>query len=285
VKEKAVPEQGADSRWPVAIVTGAGQGIGQGIALRLAAEGWRVAAADIDEAAAQSTTQAVRATGGQALALPLDVRDAGSIAAALRAVLDTWGSVAALINNAGVLQESMAITETPLDEWQRVLAVNLTGVFLCCQAVAPVMMAAEHGRIVNIASLNALSPAPLVAAYNVSKAGVVSLTKTLAYELAPFGVTVNAICPGPIDTATNRRALVRRAGMLGITLDELLERVRANIPAGRMGMPEDIAQLVAFLISDGAGFLTAETFTAAGGMAGGAKVVPRAAVRLAAARA
>lgn len=265
----------------VAIVTGAGRGIGRAIALRLAGVGARLVVADIDETAALATVEEIRALGRPALASAVDVSDAQSVESMVRKTLDEFGSIYALVNNAGIQQESIPLVDMSLDHWSRVLAVNLTGVFLCCRAVAPIMMEQEQGRIISIASLNALSPAPLVVAYNVAKTGVVSLSKTLGYELAPYHVTVNAVCPGPVSTETNREALSRRAAVLGMSAEEMLDRARAGIPLGRMANPEDIAHMVAFLASDEAGHITAETFTVAGGLPGSSKLVPRQARKIA----
>ena len=164
-------------------------------------------------------------------------------------------------------------------EWTRVLNVNLYGVFFCCREVGALMAQQESGKIINIASLNAVSPAALSVSYNVAKAGVVSLTQTLAVELAPFGVNVNAISPGPVATEFHDTVMPQRAATLGITREAMVERVRASIPLGRWGKPEDIAKAVLFLASDQSEWMTGQNLMVAGGLAGVAAAPPKQLVR------
>jgi NAD(P)-dependent dehydrogenase (short-subunit alcohol dehydrogenase family) len=155
-----------------------------------------------------------------------------------------------------------------LAEWNRILNVNLSGLFLCCREVGIVMAKQGGGRIINIASLNSVSPAALTAAYNVSKAGVVSLTQTLAVELAPFGINVNAISPGPIETEFHGVVMPQRAATLGISREEMVEKIRAAIPLGRWGRPADIGKVVLFLASAQSDWITAQNLIVSGGLSG-----------------
>ncbi len=150
-------------------------------------------------------------------------------------------------------------------EWNRVLAVNLTGTFFMCRAVLPGMIAGGFGRIFNIASVSALRPGSHVVAYNVSKAGVVNLTQTLAKEVGPKGVTINAVCPGTVDTDLGRRALRERAKLLGISPDALTQRYVSGLAIPRLAMPDDVAHTVAFLASNVANYITGEVLAVSGG--------------------
>ena len=184
-----------------------------------------------------------------------------------------------LVNCAGVPPNVVPLIHLSTAEWNRVLSVNLIGVFFCCREVGALMAQQESGKIINIASLNAVSPAALSVSYNVAKAGVVSLTQTLAVELAPFGVNVNAISPGPVATEFHDTVMPQRAATLGITREAMVERVRASIPLGRWGKPEDIAKAVLFLASDQSEWMTGQNLVVAGGLAGVAAAPPKQVVR------
>jgi NAD(P)-dependent dehydrogenase (short-subunit alcohol dehydrogenase family) len=262
-------------RGRVAIITGAGQGLGKAMAQRLAGEGALVVIADLREDAANQTASQIEAEGARALAMRTDVTQASDVAEMVRRTLSEMGRLDIVVNNAGIGPNVFPIVELPEEEWTKVLAVNLTGTFLCCREAARHFMAQEGGSIINISSINGLSPSVFVAAYNVAKAGVISLTKTLAMELAVYGVRVNSICPGPVYTEINQKLMPQRAEILGITVEEMVERVRSGVPLGRWGEPEDIAAAVAFFASDDAAFITGEVLTVAGGMAGAVTSAPR----------
>ena len=168
-----------------------------------------------------------------------------------------------------------AITELSDQHWQQVIDVTLTGTFFCCRSAGRWMRRRESGAIVNISSINGINPAALVAAYNVAKAGVISLTRTLALELAAYGVRVNAVCPGPVYTDFNRRVMSQRCESLGIEEDEMIERVRQAIPLGRWGQPSDIAHTVGFLSSPAAGWITGEVVRVSGGLEGVSAAPPK----------
>jgi 3-oxoacyl-[acyl-carrier protein] reductase len=173
-----------------------------------------------------------------------------------------------LINNAAVQQQVCPLLDLPDTEWFRVLNINLTGVFYCSRAAGRRMARQERGIILNVSSINGLSPAALVGAYNASKAAVISLTKTLAVELAAHGVRVNAVCPGPVLTEMNRQVMAERGKTLDLTFQEMIDRVTQSIPLGRWGEPQDIASLVTFLVSPAAKWITGEVFRISGGLEG-----------------
>ncbi len=218
----------------VAVVTGGGQGLGRGIALELAGQGADVVIAEIDEGRGQEVAREIQERGGKAIAIVTDVTAESSVEKMVQGVLDAKGRIDILVNNAGARPNVAAVVDLPLDEWHRVL--------LCCRAVGRVMMRQESGKIVNISSINGINPAALSGAYNVAKAGVISLSRTLAMELAPYGVNVNAICPGPLHTDFHSHLMPQRAQTLGISTEQMMERIRGAIPLGRWGEPEDVAK-------------------------------------------
>ena len=168
-----------------------------------------------------------------------------------------------------------AVVELTDQEWDRVLNVTLTGTFYCCRAAGRIMECQESGSIVNVASINGQNPAALVAAYNVAKAGVISLTRTLALELAAYGVRVNAVSPGPVYTDFNKTVMAQRCESLDVSEDEMIERVRKAIPLGRRGQSEDIANQVAYLCGDAAGWITGEIVRVSGGLEGVSAAPPK----------
>ena len=243
----------------VAVITGAASGMGLAIARTLAARGDRVALLDLQGDAANEAAESLRATGARAIAAEVDVTDRAAVDAALGKVRAELGPVAIMVTAAGV-DRFETFTDITAEGWERVLAVNLTGTFHCLQAAVPDMLAARWGRMVTIASSSAQSGAARMAHYVASKAGVIGLTKALALELAPFGITVNTIPPGMIDTPMLRRA--EAAGDV-MKLEKLVPRA---IPVGRAGTPDDIAATCGFLCSDEAGFITGQVVGVNGGM-------------------
>ncbi len=262
---------GGDLAGAIAVVTGAAQGLGLGIARELGRRGASVVAADVQLEKAETECERLRAEGLQARAASLDVTDS----AAVDSFFGGLDRVDILVNNAGAGQRLAPISELPDTEWQRVMDATLTGAFYCCRAAARIMERREAGAIVNVSSINGQNPAALAAAYNVAKAGVISLTRTLALELAAYGVRVNAVCPGPVYTEFNRRVMDQRRKSLGIGEDEMIERVRAAIPLGRWGEPEDIAGAVAFLCSPQSGWITGEVLRVSGGLEGVSATPPK----------
>jgi NAD(P)-dependent dehydrogenase (short-subunit alcohol dehydrogenase family) len=252
----------------VAVVTGAAQGLGLAIAEQLAAAGAAVTLADLQLEKTQAAADTLCQAGSTAAAMRLDVTDSGQVDDVMAQVVATHGRLDILVNSAGLGQKVMPIVELSDDEWQRVLDVNITGTFNCCRAAARQMERQESGAIVNLASMNGHSPPALVASYNVSKAGVISLTRTLALELAAYGVRVNAVSPGPVYTEFNKKVMAQRCQSLNLTEDEMIERIRTAVPLGRWGEPTDIASTVAFLCSDAASWVTGEVWRVSGGLEG-----------------
>ena len=243
----------------VAVVTGAASGMGLAIARHLAARGDRVGVLDRNGEAALRAAKDLRESGAAAIAVETDVTDRTAVDAALDEVRAQLGPIGIMVTSAG-LDAFEPFAEITVESWERLLAVNLTGTFHCLQAAVPDMLAARWGRMVTIASSSAQSGAPRMAHYVASKAGVIGLTKALALELAPHGITVNTIPPGMIDTPMLRRA--EADGDIG-KLDKVVPRV---IPVGRAGTPEDIAATCGFLCSDEAGFITGQVVGVNGGM-------------------
>ncbi len=259
----------------IAVVTGAAQGLGLGISERLARNGATVVMADLQHGKVGDEAGRLQQMGLKVFPGNLDVSVSASVNAFFDAVTDDHGRLDILVNNAGVGQKVTPVVELDDVEWDRVMRVTLTGTFFCCRAAGGIMERQESGCIVNISSINGQNPAALVAAYNAAKEGVISLTRTLALELAAYGVRVNAVCPGPVYTEFNRSNMAQRSKTLGLTEDEMIERIRGAIPLGRWGEPEDIANGVAFLCSPAAGWITGEVLRVSGGMEGVAAAPPR----------
>ncbi|MBR0680440.1 SDR family oxidoreductase [Roseomonas eburnea] len=237
----------------VALVTGAGRGIGLATARRFRAEGWRVALLDID-AELLGTAMASLAAPEATLALHCDVADAAGVHAAVQRAAAHFGRLDALVNNAGVAVFKPILETTP-EEWARVLAVNLSGPFLTTQAAAPLMAETGGGAVVNITSISGLRASTLRVAYGTSKAGLAHLTKQQAVELAAFGIRVNAVAPGPVDTAMAK----------AVHTPEIRRDYHDTIPLNRYGLEEELAEAIFFLCSDRASYLTGQVIAVDGG--------------------
>ena len=246
----------------VAIVTGAARGIGAATAVRLAADGHAVAVIDLDEAACAGTVSTIEAAGGKAIAVGADVSNSKAVTDAVDRVAAELGAPTILINNAGVLRDNLLFKMTD-DDWDTVLNVHLRGAFLCSRAAQVHMTAAKWGRIVNLSSTSALGNRGQ-ANYAAAKAGMQGFTRTLAIELGPFGVTVNAIAPGFIVTDMTAATAAR----IGIDFAAMQEKAAAEIPVRRAGRPEDIAATASFFVSEGASFVNGQTIYVAGGPRG-----------------
>jgi NAD(P)-dependent dehydrogenase (short-subunit alcohol dehydrogenase family) len=250
----------------VAIVTGAGNGIGKAIALALARAGAQIVAVDLDGGAARETAAAASAAGPRSLALDTDVGDLPSIDRMVQRVMETFGRVDVLVNNAGVTRRAYIMDLTEQD-WDRIMRVNAKGVFFCLQRVAREMIPRRSGAIINIASIAGKGYAGTSnAIYAASKGSVISLTRTAALQLARHDINVNAICPGITVTALSEANVAVRARDEGLSLEDMKRRRNAVIPLGRPNDPEDLAALAVFLASPGARNITGQSFNVDGGI-------------------
>lgn len=240
----------------VALVTGAGSGIGEATARRLAAEGAVVVVNDVDVERARAVAGAIQKAGGQVQAVGANVTRRDEVERMVAGAVSEFGHVDVLINNAGINRDAMSHKMTE-EQWDQVLAVNLKGTFLCAQAVLPRMRERGWGRVVNTSSVGALGNIGQ-ANYSASKAGVIGLTRTLALEYAKYGVTVNCLAPGAVMTP-----------MLAGVPDAIKEKITAQIPMGRIAGPAEIAGVHAFLASDDAGYITGQVIFVDGGMSVG----------------
>jgi 3-oxoacyl-[acyl-carrier protein] reductase len=237
-----------------AIVTGAARGLGRQIACSLAAAGAKVACVDINTDTLQETISCIRSSGGTAEPIACDVTDSARVGEVVDQVVKLWGGLQILVNNAGITRDNLLVRMKD-DQWDAVLNINLKGTFLFTRAAARPMMKGRGGRIINIASVSGLMGNPAQANYSASKAGVIGLTRTVAKELASRSITVNAVAPGFIAT-----------DMTAALGEELLAKIREEIPLGRLGDPQDVADAVLFLASDAASFITGHVITVDGGL-------------------
>ena len=259
----------------VAIVTGGAQGLGLGIVEELARQGASVVIADIQEQKAASVADSLKQRGLAVDAVRLDVFESDEVTRVFNETAERLGHLDILVTSAGLGQTVTPFVELDDAEWQRVIDITLTGVFYCCRAAARIMERQERGAIVNLSSINGQNPAALVAAYNVAKAGVISLTRSMALDLAAYGVRVNAVCPVPVYTDFNRTVMAQRCESLGITEEQMVEKVRGAIPLGRWGEPQDIASVVAFLCGPQSAWMTGEVVRVSGGLEGVSAAPPK----------
>ena len=243
----------------VAIVTGAARGIGAATAKRLAADGMAVGVLDLDAGACAPTVDAITAAGGHAVAVGADVSDAGQVEAAVGKVAADLGPPVVLVNNAGIIRDNLLFKMSE-DDWDMVLGVHLRGAFLMSRAAQKFMVDQRFGRIVNLSSSSALGNRGQVN-YSAAKAGMQGFTKTLAIELGQFGVTANAVAPGFI--ATDMTAAT--AARVGMSFEDFQAAAASRIPVRRVGQPDDIAHVISFLVSEGAGFVSGQVIYVAGG--------------------
>lgn len=238
----------------IALITGASQGIGRDVAIALAEAGAKVAAAARNEQKLASLVREIAARGGEAFAVKMDVADAEQIKAGFKQVLEKFGQLDILVNNAAITRDALAM-RMKQDDWDAVIRTNLTGAHLCIQQALPPMMKARAGRIINISSVVAQSGNAGQANYVAAKAGLIGLTKAIAIEIASRNITVNAVAPGFIETP-----------MTDMLPDKVKEELKTRIPLGRMGSPRDVAAAILFLASDEAGYITGHVLNINGGM-------------------
>jgi NAD(P)-dependent dehydrogenase (short-subunit alcohol dehydrogenase family) len=249
----------------VALITGAASGIGQACALRFAQEGANIACLDFNETANQATAGECQKLGVQVLVQTGDVTDAATLKAAVEATLAKWGRLDILVAAAGIYSGS-PLAEVSLKQWQRLLDINLTGVFLANQAVVEIMMKQKSGSIINISSMAGKTSWPASAEYSASKSGVIGLTRSVAMELAPFGATANAVCPGNTLTDMVRKVASDIGSREGMSAEEWLQMRANDCPMKRLAEPWEIAGVVAFLASPDSRYLTGQAIEVDGGM-------------------
>ena len=249
----------------IAIITGAASGMGRAMALAFAAERATVVVADLNADGAQAVVDEIEGKGGQGLAKRLDVSDPADAKAVVDDVVGRYGRLDILVNNAGVGLIKEVWTTTP-EEWDRIFAVNVKGLFFMAQAAAEPMRNQRSGRIINLASIAGRRGEALVAAYCASKAAVININQSLALALAPYGVNVNAMAPGVVDTPYWKEVDKQFGAITGKAEGETFRDVAAQIPLGRTSVPEDVVPLALFLAGPGAAYITAQTYNVEGGM-------------------
>lgn len=270
-----------DLKEKVALVTGAGRkgGIGAAIGRRLAQEGAQVAVSDICAAPTDlphggnaqweeltAVAAAVEALGVRSLPIRADVTKAAEVEAMVAQVKESFGRLDILVNNAGAAIGPAPVLHMAEEAWRKTLEINATGTFLCCKFALPLMLDGEKGgRIINMSSIAASRPRPYMSAYAASKAAMIALTRSLSQEVGEFGITVNAILPGDVDTSMKQWGMQLESLVTGETKEDVVSDLVSRIPLGRLGVPEDVAQLVAFLASDQAAFITGQAYNLTGG--------------------
>ncbi|MEE9276297.1 MAG: SDR family NAD(P)-dependent oxidoreductase [bacterium] len=250
----------------VAVVTGAGQGIGEVIAIEMAREGARVVLAARTEKNLQRTAEKIAAAGGEALVVPTDVTDEDSIRNMVKKTMDECGALDILVNNSGVAGPMKAMEELSREEWEECFDVNVTGMFLCCKHVIPAMKAARAGRIINISSMSGKRPLIHRSPYTASKMAVIGLTRTLAFELGEYGVTVNAVCPGATEGERIRRVIENDAKARNVTYEEAEAGFTSAAALKRFVRSEDTAAMCIFLCSEEGKNMTGQDINVTAGL-------------------
>ena len=249
----------------VAIVTGGGRGIGRATALELARLGADVVIAELDSANAERTAKEVKALGRRALALPVDVTKLADLHTLVERARAEYGRIDVLVNNAGIYRAAATLDVTE-EHWDAVLTINARAVFFASQAVLPVMIAQKRGCIVSVSSMAGKIGSRTNLPYNASKAAVISITKSLALAHAADGIRVNCVCPGFVETDMWETVSREQGALLGLSADEFTRQRAAQVPVGRMERPEDVAQVIGFLASPRAAYMTGQALSVDGGL-------------------
>jgi NAD(P)-dependent dehydrogenase (short-subunit alcohol dehydrogenase family) len=249
----------------VAIVTGGAKGIGRGICLKFAQEGCNVVVNALHIEGARKVAAEVKALGRRSLAIKADVANSAEVNVMVERTVKKFGKIDILVNNAGGtgLAKDSAIEDTSEEDWDRIVDINLKGQFLCCRAVVPYMKKNHYGKIINVSSMGAIQPPAPIVHYHAAKGGVLSLTKNLAFELAAFNITVNAILPGPIKSEFFNEMLKAMSKKEGEAFFRMLGK---RVPMGRMGTPEEVAGVALFLASGLSSYVTGEAICVGGGL-------------------
>jgi len=249
----------------VAIITGGAKGIGRSIAIKFAGEGCDVVVNAMHIEGARKVAEEVRALGRRSLAIKADVSNSTEVNDMVARTVKEFGKIDILVNNAGGISSAKegAIEEVTEEDWDRIVGINLKGQFLCCRAVVPYMKVNKYGKIINVSSMGAIHPPAPIVHYHSAKGGVISLTSNLAFELAPFNITVNAILPGPVRTEFFNEMLKGMSDKEGQAFFAMLGK---KVPMQRMGMPEEIAGVALFLASGLSSYVTGEAINAGGGL-------------------
>jgi NAD(P)-dependent dehydrogenase (short-subunit alcohol dehydrogenase family) len=246
----------------VVLVTGAGKGIGRGIVLRLARKGYTLVLNDIDKEAAEKTAQEAGQIGARTATHICNVGERAAVQQMIKGVIHEFGKIDALVNNAGIARLGL-IADLSEEDWRKLFQVNVDGVFFCCQAVVPHMIARKKGSIVNLSSWNGKVGMPVFGAYCATKFAVIGLTQALAKEVAPHGIRVNAVCPGVVGETAMRTEIERVSPAFNIPPSA--ERAK-GIPLKRLAEPEDVARVVTFLLSEDADYITGQAINVTGGL-------------------
>ena len=249
----------------VAWVTGAGRGIGRAIALRLARDGLALAVNDIDAKSARAVQEEIEAAGGRAMSVPGDISDEATVVDIIARIREEFGGLDVLVANAGVIHIG-SMLDTSLEDFDRVQNVNVRGVFLCGREAGRQMVEQGRGKIINAASVGGRRGGPDQLAYSASKFAIIGMTQCMAYEFAPYGITVNAYCPGVVDTRMYEYVDAVRSDAKGIERGAALEAIVKTIPLGRQEQPEDVANLVSFLASPESNYMTGQAINVCGGI-------------------
>ena len=248
----------------VAIVTGASQGIGEVIAQRVAREGAKTILAARSKENLEATARKIADAGGTALVLPTDITDENSVKNMMEKTVSEWGTVDILINNSGVPGAMAPLEVLSVEEWEDCMRVNVTGMFLCCKHVVPIMKEKRSGRIINISSMTGKRPLAHRSPYAASKMAVIGLTRTLAFEVGEFGVTVNVVCPGATEGERIHRVIANEAEALNISLEEAERNFTGTL--NTLVLPEDIANMCIYLSSEEGAHMTAQDINVTGGL-------------------